>query len=79
LSGALAASLTMAFAILGYAVLHAITRGMNTRGVVLAGVYATTLMFTWPLLAASILGLADTILNIRGRIAHKRGPPNLPT
>src|ERR1700704_4837645 len=69
LSGALAASLTMAFAILGYAVLHAITRGMNTRGVVLAGVYATTLMFTWPLLAASILGLADTILNIRGRIA----------
>jgi hypothetical protein len=79
LSGALAASLTMAFAILGYAVLHAITRGMNTRGVVLAGVYATTLMFTWPLLAASILGLADTVLNIRGRIAHKRGPPNLPT
>jgi hypothetical protein len=79
LSGAFAASLVMAFAILGFAVLHAITRGMNTRGVVLAGVYATTVMFTWPVLAASILGLADTVLNIRGRVARRRGPPNLRT
>ena len=55
------------------------TLSWAAAGVVLAGVYATTLMFTWPLLAASILGLADTVLNIRGRIAHKRGPPNLPT
>src|SRR5882757_365233 len=56
LSGAFAASLAMAFAILGFAVMHAITRGMSTRGVVLAGLYATTLIFTWPVLAASILG-----------------------
>jgi hypothetical protein len=79
LSGAFAASLLMAFAILGLAVLHAITRGMSSRGVVLAGLYATTVVFTWPVLAISILGLADTVLNIRGRIARKRGPPSLRT
>ena len=32
LSGVFAASLLMAFAILGFAVLHAITRGMGSRG-----------------------------------------------
>jgi hypothetical protein len=79
LSGAFAASLLMAFAIVGLAVLHAITRGMGSRGVVLAGVYATALILTWPLLAISILGLAETLLNIRGRVARKRGPPSLRT
>jgi hypothetical protein len=79
LSGAFAASLLMAFAIVGLAVLHTITRGMGSRGVVLAGVYATTLILTWPLLAIAILGLAETILNIRSRIARKRGPPSLRT
>jgi hypothetical protein len=79
LSGAFAASLLMAFAIVGLAVLHTITRGMGSRGVVLAGVYATTLILTWPLLAISILGLAETLLNIRGRVARKRGPPSLRT
>jgi hypothetical protein len=69
----------MAFAIVGLAVLHTITRGMGSRGVVLAGVYATTLILTWPLLAIAILGLAETILNIRSRIARKRGPPSLRT
>jgi len=79
LSGAFAASLVMAFAILGFSVMHAITRGMSTRGVVLAGLYATSVIFTWPILAASVLGLADSVFDIRGRVARKRGPPNLRT
>jgi hypothetical protein len=79
LSGALAASLLMAFAILGFAVLHAITRGLSSRPVVLAGTYAATFVFGWPVLLMSILGLADTVLNIRGRVAGKRGPPTLRT
>ena len=37
LSGVLAASLFMAFAILGYAVLHTITYGMGSRVFLLAG------------------------------------------
>lgn len=79
LFGALAASLLMAFAVLGFAVLHAITRGMGSRAIVLACVYGLTIVFGWPVLAMSLLGLAEIILNIRGRVARKRGPPSLRT
>src|SRR5262245_15765290 len=79
LSGAFAASLVMVFAVLGLAVLHAITRGMAGRAVMLAGVYGVTIVLGWPILAISILGLAEAILNIRGRVARRRGPPSLRT
>ena len=79
LSGAFAASLLMAFATLGFAVLHAITRGTNSRTVVLAAVYAATLILGWPVLALSLLGLAEAAFNIRNRVARKRGPPSLRT
>ena len=35
----------MAYAILGFAVLHAITRGMVSRSVLLAGTYAAAFVF----------------------------------
>jgi hypothetical protein len=79
LAGAFAASLLMAFAILGFAVLHAITRGMSSRAIVLAGVYGAATVFGWPMLAVSILGLAEATFKIRGRLAGKRGPPSLRT
>jgi hypothetical protein len=79
LSGVFAASLLMAFAILGFAVLHAITRGMRGRIVMLTGLYAAAAVFGWPVLAVAVLGLAESILNIRSRIARKRGPPSLRT
>jgi hypothetical protein len=79
LAGAFAASLLMAFAMLGFAVLHAITRGMNTRALVLAAVYAAAVVLGWPVLAMSILGLAEAAFNIRGRVARRRGPPSLRT
>jgi hypothetical protein len=79
LFGAFAASLIMVFAVLGFAVLHALTHGMSSRVVVLAGVYGVTIVLGWPVLAMSLLGLAETALNIRGRVARKRGPPSLRT
>ena len=79
LFGAFAASLLMAFAVLGFAVLHAITRGMGSRTIILAGVYGLTIVFGWPVVAMSLLGLAEIVLNIRGRVARKRGPPSLRT
>jgi hypothetical protein len=79
LAGAFAAALLMAFAILGFAVLHAITRGTNARGLVLFGAYVASLVLGWPVLAMSILGLAEVIFNIRLRVARKRGPPSLHT
>jgi hypothetical protein len=77
LSGAFAASLLMVFAILGLAVLHAVTRGISSRPVILTAVYAATIVLGWPILAISILGLAETAFNIRDRVAGKRGPPTL--
>jgi hypothetical protein len=79
LSGAFAASLLMVFAVLGLAVLHAITRGMAGRAVMLAGVYGVTIVLGWPILAISLLGLAEAVLNIRGRVTRRRGPPSVPT
>ncbi len=79
LSGAFAASLLMAFATLGFAVLHAITRGTSSRAVVLAAAYAVTIVLGWPVLALSLLGLAEAAFNIRNRVARKRGPPGLRT
>ena len=79
LSGVLAASLFMAFTILGYAVLHTITYGMGSRILLLAGAYAAAIIFFWPIVAVAILGLSETAFNIRGRIARKGGPPTLQT
>jgi hypothetical protein len=75
------ASLLMAYAILGLAVMHAITRGMASRPFALGGLYAVVLFFGWPVLLLSMVGLADTAFNIRGRVAGRRGgpPPNNPT
>lgn len=69
----LTASLLMAYAVLGFAVLHAVTRGMNSRPFTLGGAYAAVLMFGWPVLALSMLGLADTAFDLRGRAAQRRG------
>jgi Predicted membrane protein (DUF2232) len=76
-SGVAAASLLTAYAILGFAVLHAITRGVGNRGLALAGTYAAVVVLGWPVLAISLLGLADAAFNIRARVAHRKGPPNL--
>ena len=75
-AGVLSASLLMAYAILGFAVLHMITRGMGTRPFTLGGIYAAVFVFGWPVLVMSLLGLADTAFDFRGRAARRRGPPN---
>src|SRR5258708_5301427 len=77
LAGVFAASLLMAFAILGFAVVHAIRGGMRARIVMLAGLYAAAMVLGWPVLAMAVVGLAEAILNIRSRVARKRGPPSL--
>jgi hypothetical protein len=77
LSAVLGASLLMAYAMLGLAVLHATTRGLKGRGVVLAGTYATVAVLGWPVLVMTLVGLVDSAIDIRGRIANRRGtaPP----
>jgi hypothetical protein len=76
IAGVLCASLLMAYTILGLAVLHAITRGIRGRGLLLAGTYASVAVLGWPALLMTAVGLADVALDLRGRIARKRGPPS---
>ncbi len=75
LAGVLSASLLMAYGILGFAVLHAITHGIKSRPFLLGGVYASVLVFGWPVLALCLLGLSETAFDLRAHIARKRGPP----
>jgi predicted membrane protein DUF2232 len=70
------ASLLTAYAILGFAVLHAMTRGRGGRPFVLSGIYVAVIVFAWPALLMSLLGLADTAFDLRGRIDRKRNPPH---
>jgi hypothetical protein len=75
LSGILMASLVVAFAALGFAVLHTITRGIDGRLLVLTGAYGAALAF-WPMaMVMALLGLIDSAFNLRGRFARKRGLP----
>jgi uncharacterized protein YybS (DUF2232 family) len=70
-----AGAFIMAFVVLGFAVLHAMTRGNGGRPLVLAVVYAAVLVFAWPALLVALLGLVDTAIDLRARVALTRGPP----
>jgi hypothetical protein len=72
------ASLLMAYAILGLAVMHAITRGMTSRPFALGGLYAVLIFFGWPVLILSMLGLADTAFDTRAPAPRRHGPPPPP-
>jgi hypothetical protein len=73
--GIVAASLLLAYGVLGFAVLHAITQGMSARPFVLSITYAGVILLGWPMLALCLLGLVETAIGLRGRVSTKRGPP----
>ncbi len=75
----LAASLLMAYAIIGLAVMHVITRGLAARGLVLGGMYAAVVVLVWPVLMLTVLGLIDAAFNLRRRIAARAAKPNNPS
>jgi hypothetical protein len=73
------ASLLFAYALLGFAVVHAVTTGLSGRGFMLTGLYVTVMLFSWPLLVVmSVLGLIETMIALRARLAARRRPPAPP-
>ena len=72
------ASLLLAYALLGLAVIHAITAGVAGRGFMLTGLYVTVCVFGWPILLMSFVGLIETMVALRARVAARRGPPSTP-
>jgi hypothetical protein len=69
------ASLMMAYAITGFAVLHTVTQALKSRALLLGGTYAVVMVLSWPILAMAALGLADAIFGIRQRYLRGRPPP----
>jgi hypothetical protein len=74
-AGIVSASLLIVYGILGFAVLHAITRNMASRMFLLAGVYTAVLVLGWPVLGLCLLGLIEAAVDLRARVAATRGPP----
>jgi hypothetical protein len=74
LASLFAATLTMAFALVGFAVMHAATRGMRGRAAVLGSAYACAFFLLWPVVIAAIVGVAETLFGLRGRFSG-HGPP----
>ena len=72
----LAGALLFAYVLQGLAVLHAFSRGMPFRGLLLAAVYIGILLLGWVAIAIAILGLAEPMLRLRDRAATHGQTPN---
>jgi hypothetical protein len=68
-------ALMIAYALVGFAVLHTVTQSINSRSFLLAGTYAITVVFTWPIIALIVLGIADAVFGLRQRYLRGRPPP----
>jgi hypothetical protein len=70
-----AMALLMAYALIGFAVLHTLTLASKSRGLWLSCSYAVVMVFVWPVVAMVLLGLADAVFGIRARYLRGRPPP----
>ncbi len=68
-------ALLMAYALIGFAVLHTLTLASKSRGLWLSCTYAVVVVFVWPVIAMMLLGVADAIFGIRRRYLRSRPPP----
>ncbi|MGA9091609.1 MAG: DUF2232 domain-containing protein [Bradyrhizobium sp.] len=69
------AALLIAYALTGFAVLHTLTLALKNRALWLTCTYAIVLIFSWPVLAMVVLGVADALFGIRQRYLQSRPPP----
>jgi hypothetical protein len=73
----LAATLTMAFAMVGLAVTHVVTRTMRGQAALLLGLYGALFLLFLPVtLVMAVLGLTETLFGLRERLS-RRGPPQV--
>jgi hypothetical protein len=71
-----AATLLLAYAVMGFAVIHGATRRISARIVILVAAWLSVFVLGWPILIVAILGLADTFIDLRARVS-RGGPPDL--
>ncbi|WP_454629091.1 DUF2232 domain-containing protein [Bradyrhizobium cenepequi] len=68
-------ALMAAYALTGFAVLHTVTQSLNSRAFWLSCAYAVVVIFTWPVMAMVVLGIADALFGLRQRYLRSRPPP----
>src|ERR1700730_7225649 len=66
-----AAALMMAYALIGFAVLHTLTLALRSRAFWLGCTYTIMVVFVWPVIAMVILGLADALFGLRRRCPRR--------
>jgi hypothetical protein len=76
-AGLFTATLTVAFAMVGFAVMHTATRHMRARAVVLSGAYGCVVLLIWPIVVMTLIGVAETLFGLRAR-SSRRSPPAAP-
>jgi hypothetical protein len=76
ISGFFAATLLTAYAALGFAIIHNVSRIMPGRMLILSAAWLSVFLIGWPVLFAALIGLADSFIDIRVRFG---GAKNLPT
>jgi magnesium-transporting ATPase (P-type) len=69
------AALLTAYTLVGFAVLHHLTRFASGRLWWRLTAYGTIVMFIWPLLLMPIVGLLDASFGLRRRFGSASGPP----
>jgi hypothetical protein len=74
IGGIVSGAFIMAYAMLGFGVLHDITRNLGIRPLVLAGAYFVVMAAVWPVFFMTMLGLADTIFDFRRSAAGTQPP-----
>ena len=71
-----AATLGCGFALVGLAVIHATSRGLQLRSAILAGLYVVIVCLPpWPLILLAAVGLVDTAFHLRRRRADALSKP----
>jgi hypothetical protein len=68
------AVLTVAYSIVGFSVLHGVTHNLGARTWLLAGAWAGVVLLGWPLLFVALLGIADSIFDLRGKFPARKPP-----
>ena len=71
-----AGAFLFAYVLQGLAVLHAYSRGMPFRSLLLASVYLGMLLLGWVAIVIAILGLSEPMLRLRDRAAARGNPPS---
>jgi hypothetical protein len=75
LAQTITAALMMAYALIGFAVLHTLTLALRNRAIWLSCTYLIVALFSWLMLAMAALGLADAVFGLRQRYLRSRPPP----